>query len=269
MPKTRLQLFQQSVIQCTDQIHDTVCPTARGLRTHVHERSWDGMVCNYIIILHKNSMIMRERLTKDLLTQKIDEFYRPYEIQRVSHRHPTGTSTRTMRNEFSNLDAYVKRKTHRPDNGISEDHEIFHIHLEVLYHNRRPYPYPCERREAIVSAPAPALGPAHAPVPPLAHVVLAQLESYISKEQYLNTMVAVEIVKTHNKMLETKNSRMKQFIRQLYETQKEWKPCPVCYEEILPEKLVLYDCCHIVCATCDTTCRERNHMTCPECRATI
>ena len=55
--------------------------------------------------------------------------------------------------------------------------------------------------------------------------------------------------------------RMQERIRDLYAIVGKEEECPVCYEEMHPNELVVPGCCHYICARCNQSCDK-----CPLCR---
>jgi hypothetical protein len=55
--------------------------------------------------------------------------------------------------------------------------------------------------------------------------------------------------------------RMQEHIRNLYAIVGKDEECPVCYEEMHPNELVVPGCCHYICAKCNESCDK-----CPLCR---
>jgi len=55
--------------------------------------------------------------------------------------------------------------------------------------------------------------------------------------------------------------KMQSNIRKFYNNQEKKEDCPVCYEEISNEKLMVPSCCHYICKDCHVKCEN-----CPICR---
>lgn len=125
----------------------------------------------------------------------------------------------------------------RDQRGISREDHTIKIYFEVCYHNRHPLPFPTSR-------PNEAIG------------IQMLTEAAQNEYEYI-----IESVEKANAKLEKQLERTKQFIREQYAQQQTWSDCPVCYSEILPESLIVNDCCHLICSSCDDRCDR-----CPICR---
>jgi hypothetical protein len=81
----------------------------------------------------------------------------------------------------------------------------------------------------------------------------AELSAQIMSNDIRDKAMQIE---SKNKML----SRMKEKLKEQYAILDPCE-CPVCYTQILGEKLVITDCCHYICSTCSEKCTR-----CPLCR---
>jgi hypothetical protein len=55
--------------------------------------------------------------------------------------------------------------------------------------------------------------------------------------------------------------RMQTKFRAMYAAEKKYEDCPVCYDTIVPEKLIIPGCFHYICVSCVVKCES-----CPMCR---
>jgi hypothetical protein len=81
-----------------------------------------------------------------------------------------------------------------------------------------------------------------------------------------NEIISYRKIERKNFMIRQKLYRqqiqkMEKKMRELYNQKEQKDECPVCYEVIKNENLVLSECCHFICGTCYEKCES-----CPMCR---
>jgi len=116
------------------------------------------------------------------------------------------------------------------------------INIQVIYHKAHtPYPRP-----------------------------LTELEEKDNEIQYLSgkNLSNTKKIKTLRNILSNERikaehnyKRMQRMLRKQYAESNIRTDCPVCLEEICPDKLIIPGCCHSICVTCVVNC-----VTCPLCR---
>jgi len=80
-----------------------------------------------------------------------------------------------------------------------------------------------------------------------------------SKNKKIGTLR--NILNRERKRAEHNYKRMQQMLRKQYADTDTHIECPVCYDEICPDKLIIPNCCHSICLTCVSKCDS-----CPLCR---
>ena len=116
------------------------------------------------------------------------------------------------------------------------------INIEIIYHkNYTPFPRP-----------------------------LTQLEqSEVENEELINKLSRkIKLISTLRKQIVQEESRsfrnyerLQKHFRKEYEKSTDVKDCPVCYDIIIPSKLIIPGCLHAICIDCVVKCD-----TCPLCR---
>ena len=99
---------------------------------------------------------------------------------------------------------------------------------------------------------------------------LTEREEKDNEIKYLTDMVASKnkkigtlrnILNRERKRAEHNYKRMQHMLRKQYADTDTHIECPVCFDEICPDKLIIPSCCHSICLTCVAKCD-----TCPLCR---
>ena len=151
---------------------------------------------------------------------------------------------------FSN----VKAVTSMVEIKLVNDMAIGKIHVQ--YHNKYPLPYPVPKKFMSLKEQ---------------HMKLIKDNDNLSEEVreledlYDELLDENMYMRKRNKRLFYKckndNSRMQKKIRELYITMNVLSDCPVCWEPIPGEKLIVPGCCHYICEGCNDKCKS-----CPLCR---
>jgi hypothetical protein len=97
------------------------------------------------------------------------------------------------------------------------------------------------------------------------NVTILENDNYHYRRRLLNvkrefTNMQHEFVKKHSN-IKHKFSALQQIIRTLYTRANQSEECPVCYENILAENLIVPECGHFICSMCSNKCSR-----CPLCR---
>ena len=258
MKKTRDELFQKSfdlVIQ--DYIE------MRNINTY--EWSLKKTTRKKNTSLHKYRLVIPRSYLQYAVSQYTDPdgfIHQVEEVYTYQHVPDAGSFIYALTDHFEDyyvkiedeLVSYVKLE-HKP-NPESED---FVATIEVKYING-VFPYP---------VPPTDLELANQKIVRLsAEIINLKMNAEIGLAVYTERVEMREQVMTNdirNKTLqiESKNKmllRMKEKLKEQYASL-DPSECPVCYTQILGEKLVITDCCHYLCSNCSEKCTR-----CPLCR---
>lgn len=252
MPKfTRDELFQQAIAEyllCFDVILDVGEIQQYGIQTYTltnktqnktkFEHDYDLIIPKEIIIAHRDITVERddnevawidsepiygehELPTPAEFIKSFDDYFAPYKLY-VSHT----------------LISYVRiQQTHTT---LSRTNLTFHIKV-VYFKSHSPFPRP-----------------------------LTELEEKEQEIKFLKAKVEAKTKKiiTFRSILERERARslynykrMQAKFRSMYATCYKFEDCPVCYEIITPDKLIIPNCFHYICESCVVKCES-----CPLCR---
>lgn len=139
---------------------------------------------------------------------------------------------------------------------IKEKNDEVICKLHVKYHNHYPLPFPVS--EEMMSSKEQN------------QILKQNIRDYQEEVQELeriNDELYVKYIRQQQKKtilmdrLDNNNSRTQHKIRELYKMVGSLSNCPVCWEPIDADKLVVPGCSHFICETCDKKCSQ-----CPLCR---
>ena len=258
MKKTRDELFQKSFDLVIQDYIET-----RNINTY--EWSLKKTTRKKNSSLHKYKFLIPRSYLQYAVSEYTDPegFIHPIE-EVYTHQHvPAAGSFISELNEHfeeyyvkieDEVVSYVKLE-HKP-NPESQD---FVATIEVKYVNGAfPYPIPPTDLEIanqrIVRLSTEIINlKVNAEIGLAIYTECVELSAQVMTNDIRNKAMQIE---SKNKML----SRMKEKLKEQY-VRLDPCECPVCYTQILCEKLVITDCCHYICSTCSEKCTR-----CPLCR---
>jgi len=268
--KSRFELFQQSVGRFGRQMQRRFFADFPDLHVETYDLISGSIAKHeYQLTFYKKALLYEDSVTQEefyeeiegltagFIIKEITDFYKPYELK----------------NEGGKVVSYCRMKRNGTDTFcITETQEKIRCILEVRYHNRFEKPFPCQERRMIVHVQRTDAEKIQYLEEKLAHRNEAYDELSVSYDNLAKlqdeTRKKYDKTKQKNEQLLKTTIRKIQMIRELYANQPTKSNCPVCYDEIAPDKLAVNDCCHLLCSDCNNRCFEMQKG-CPECRGPI
>lgn len=139
---------------------------------------------------------------------------------------------------------------------IKEENDIVTCKLHVNYDNNYPLPFPVPEKMMSFKEKNDKLIKDNLEY----RMEINELESLYDELSFKYDSLKRKYTTT-TKRLENNKSRTQHKIRDLYKTIDSLSNCPVCWEPIQSDKLIVPGCCHFICDDCDKKCSK-----CPLCR---
>jgi len=252
MPKfTRDELFRQAMAEymlCFDVTLATGEIQQYGIQTYTltnHTRNKTKIEHDYELVIPKEIVIAH----RDITAQRDGDEVAWIDSEPIYGEHELPTPTEFIQSfdeYFAPFRLYVQHTllSHihiiQTRTNLSRTNLTFHI--KVVYHKAHsPFPRPLtklEEKEQEIK------------------YLKSKVESKIKKIMVMRSVLDKERARSLYNY-----TRMQTKFRTMYQENNTIEDCPVCYEIIAPEKLIVPSCFHYICNTCVVKCES-----CPLCR---
>jgi len=216
---------------------------------------------NYTLFVPKIRELYQLNIEGGIETEKIDQ---PLPDMTLFRQHFDAYFKSYILKKGSKIVSYLEMT----EDSVTDDNLC--VNLNVIYHRGHiPYPHNNVETEKLIEMNKSM----DLKIKLLEVDVQTLLEDIGDKDQeigQLHRKLRLQKTKTndfivkYNHELELRESNVRRAhtaIREFYRNSEKREDCPVCYEPIPVEKLVVPGCCHYICTTCATNCTS-----CPICR---